>query len=87
MTDDELRSIVPGTRIDIRDVFGGWRTTKALSPVFLNSEFVGCYEPWLVFSVQPKGWDHPINWPAEDVRIHEVKRAVPRGPMRLVAVA
>lgn len=24
--------------------------------------------PHLVVSVKPGNWDHPINWPAEDVR-------------------
>lgn len=61
------REITPGTPIEIRDAFGYWRPTIALSRVHLNTAHAR-RNPYLVVSVKPGNWDHPINWPAEDVR-------------------
>lgn len=40
--------------------------TTALSEPHLNlgDTFRGD-DPWLVVSVQPDGWEHPINWPLD----------------------
>lgn len=62
-------AIVPGTMIELRTASGDWiGPTVALSGPHLNVEHQR-RRPWMVVSVQPDGWDHPINWPAGDVRL------------------
>ncbi len=53
----------------VRDAAGDWYPAYALStPRYDVVNAISRREPHLTVSVEVDGWNHPINWPAEDVR-------------------
>lgn len=62
--------IKPGVMVEYRDVEGVWRgPTKALSSIRMDHENAWRAACWPIVSIQPGAWEHPINLPADDVRV------------------
>lgn len=60
--------VAPGDQVEIRTAGGMWLQATARSePRYDRPNAIGrkCY---LTVSVDTPNWDHPVNWPAEDVR-------------------
>jgi hypothetical protein len=56
--------------VEIRDVSGEWHRARALSePRYDRANALRKWGPtFLSVSVIRDGWEHPVNWPADDVR-------------------
>lgn len=62
--------IKPGDMVELRTAEGHWiGPVEALSAVRVDVPNAWRrHLAWPSVSVQPEGFDHPINWPADDVR-------------------
>lgn len=68
----QMRKFKKDQFVDFRDAFGNWQgPIAALSDKRVDwpNAFRGAH--YLSVSIQPEGWEHPINWPAEDIRPHK----------------
>ena len=65
MSDEQ---ITEGSAVRCRTAFGEWVPARALSePRYDVANAIRRDAVFLSVSVDMEGWDHPVNWPAEDV--------------------
>lgn len=66
--------IIAGDVVEVQTYGGEWLSAIARSSArydVLNA--IDRRRPMLTISVEVPGWDHPVNWPAEDVRHRQLK--------------
>lgn len=67
--EQRLAGLREGTEIEVRDAHGEWHRRTARSSVRIDWERAVTPNYWPSVAIDSPAWEHPINWPAEDVRL------------------